>query len=84
MLTAYELIGIERLRYSTIAISIVFLIIIMAAAAAAAAAELAALQQYLTVCGVNTPAKRQALMDGQGLGSINDFKAFQPDNVTDC
>jgi len=43
---------------------------------AAAAADLAALNCYLEVCGINTPARRNAFINGQGLSSIGDFASF--------
>ena len=42
-------------------------------AAANAAADLAALNCYLEVCGINTAAKRNAFITGQGLLTIRDF-----------
>ena len=42
-------------------------------AAANAAADLADLNRYLEVCGINTAPKRTAFINGQGLSSVMNF-----------
>ena len=37
------------------------------------AADLAALNCYLEVCGINTAAKRAAFINGQNFSSVRDF-----------
>ena len=51
-------------------------------AAANAATDVADLNRYLEVCGINTAPKRNAFITGQGLSSVRDFASCTTKDAT--